>query len=230
MDLKKLAAQKAVELIQPNSVIGLGAGSTMAHMVGFLQRAVQNGLALGVATPSFNTRQLLLQSGITLLNTADLTKIDIYFDGCDQFDQNLTALKSGGGIHTQEKLLACMARQFVLVGDETKYSETLQTKYPLVIEVLPQACNYVAQAVPAALPVAKMLLRMGDKRDGPVVTENGNYLFDLWFDEWPPLATINPALKAITGIVETSLFYNIASKAIIAAEGGVLVLEKGSQA
>lgn len=230
MDLKKLAAQKAVELIQPNSVIGLGAGSTMAHMVVFLQQAVQNGLAVAAATPSFNTRQLLLQSGITLLNTADLTNIDIYFDGCDQFDQNLTALKSGGGIHTQEKLLACMARQFVLVGDETKYSETLQTKYPLVIEVLPQACKYIEQVVQAALPVAKMLLRMGDKRDGPVVTENGNYLFDLWLDAWPPLATINPALKAITGIVETSLFYNIASKAIIAGEGGVLVLEKGSQA
>ncbi len=230
MDLKKLAAQKAVELVQSNSIIGLGAGSTMAHMVGFLQQTVQNGLNVGVATSSFSTRQLLVQRGFSVLNTADLANIDIYFDGCDQFDKNLTALKSGGGIHTQEKLLASMATQFILVGDDTKYSETLQTNYPLVIEVLPQAFKYVAQIVPAVLPVAKILPRLGDKRDGAVVTENGNYLFDLWFDAWPPLATINPVLKAITGIVETSLFYNIASKAIIAGEAGVVVLEKGSRA
>ncbi len=229
MDFKKLAAHKAVELVHPNAVIGLGAGSTMAHMVGFLQQAVQNGLNVGVATSSFTTRQLLAQHGFTVLNTADLAGIDIYFDGCDQFDKNLNALKSGGGIHTQEKLLACMATQFILVGDDTKYSETLQTNYPLVIEVLPQAFKYVAHAVPALLPVAKMLPRLGDKRDGAVVTENGNYLFDLWFDAWPPLATINPVLKGITGIVETSLFYNIASKAIIAGKTGVVVMRKGNQ-
>ena len=67
---------------------------------------------------------------------------------------------------------------------------------------------------------------MGDKKDGPVVTENGNYLLDVYFESWPDLAGINHSLKNITGVVETSLFYGLASKAIIAGENGVAVLEK----
>jgi len=227
MDFKKQAAQKAVELIQDNSIIGIGAGSTMAHIVYFLREAVQKGLGVQVATSSFNTRQLLLDNGFTVLNTGDLTAVDIYFDGCDQFDKNLNALKSGGGIHTQEKLLATMAKQFIIVGDTAKYVNELQTKYPVVLEVLPQALKYVPIAVTALLPNTKTVLRLGDKKDGAVVTENGNYLFDVWFTAWPDLATINPAFKTIPGIVETSLFYNIASKAIIAGENGVVILEKG---
>jgi ribose 5-phosphate isomerase A len=67
---------------------------------------------------------------------------------------------------------------------------------------------------------------MNDKKDGPVITENGNYLLDVYFQQWPELADINPVLKAVSGIVETSLFFGIAQKAIIAGEGGVTVLEK----
>ena len=74
---------------------------------------------------------------------AQLKQIDIYFDGCDQFDNQLNALKSGGGIHTQEKLLASMAKQFVLVGDETKRVDSFDVKFPLVIEMLPQSLLYV---------------------------------------------------------------------------------------
>ena len=226
MNLKKQAAQKAVSLVEDNSTIGIGAGSTMAHIVYFLKEEVQRGLQVQVATSSFNTRQLLLTNGLAVLNTADLSTLDIYFDGCDQFDKNLNALKSGGGIHTQEKLLATMAKQFIIVGDEAKYSEKLQTKYPVVIEVLPQALNFVPAAVAAAFPGTKTVLRTDGKKDGAVFTENGNLLFDVWFTEWPLLSTINSSFKAIPGIVETSLFYNVAVKAIIAGEEGITILEK----
>lgn len=227
MDLKQLAAQKAVTLIQNNSTVGIGAGSTMAHIVNLLKEKVQNGLQVQVATSSFTTHRLLVQNGFTVLNTADLHSLDIYFDGCDQFDKNLNALKSGGGIHTQEKLLATMAKQFVLVGDEGKYAETLQTKYPVVLEVLPQALTFVPSAVEAVFTGTKTVLRQGDKKDGAVVTENGNYLFDVWFTAWPDIAQINPVFKTIPGVVETSLFYNIASKAIIAAaDGSIKVIDK----
>ncbi len=228
MDLKKLAAQKAVTLIKNNSIVGIGAGSTMAHIVGFLKDEVEKGLNVKVATSSFFTRQLLLQNGFTVLHTGDLEMLDIYFDGCDQFDKNLNALKSGSGIHTQEKLLATMAKEFVIVGDESKYAETLETKYPLVIEVLPQAARFAVKAIQEAFPGTKTALRTGDKKDGAVITENGNYLFDIWFSEWSRLSTINPACKSIPGIVETSLFYNIASKAIIACANGVRVLERNN--
>ncbi len=227
MDFKKQAAQAAASLVKDNSIIGLGAGSTMAHMVYFLKEMGDNGLSIKLLTSSFSTRQLLLQNGFALLNTADVAAIDIYFDGCDQFDINLNALKSGGGIHTQEKLLATMAKEFVLVGDETKYSEQLETKFPLAIEVLPQAVSFIPHRVQQIFPGTKTVMRLGDKKDDAVITENGNYLFDIWFTKWPPLAGLNSLLKNITGIVETSLFYGIATKAIIAGEGGVRTIYPG---
>jgi len=228
MDFKQQAAQAAAALIKDGSIIGLGAGSTMVHMVSSLKEEKDKGLSFKVLTSSFATRQLLLKSGFAVLNTSDIEAIDIYFDGCDQFDVNLNALKSGGGIHTQEKLLATMAKEFVIVGDESKFSGKLETKFPLVIEVLPQAASFVPTRVQSFFPGVKTLMRLGDKKDGAVITENGNYLFDLWFNDWPELSKLNPVLKNIPGIVETSLFYNIAAKAIIAGESGVRTLYPGS--
>ena len=68
--------------------------------------------------------------------------------------------------------------------------------------------------------------RISEKKDGYVITENGNYLLDVWLGEWPDLSTINPLLKSVTGIVETSLFYKLANKAIIAGEEGIKFLER----
>ena len=70
---------------------------------------------------------------------AAFKSIDIYFDGCDQLDSELNALKIGGGIHTQEKLLASMANEFILIGDESKLVQNFDNRFPVVIELLPQA-------------------------------------------------------------------------------------------
>ncbi len=226
MDFKKEAATKAINFIQHQQLVGLGAGSTIAFMVELLTEKKKTGLDIKLLTSSFNTRQLLLQKGFTVLSAADVTTIDIYFDGCDQVDKNLHALKSGGGIHTQEKLLASMAKQFILAGDEAKYVEQFTKACPLVIEFLPEALQFVPARLHQLFPDVKTVIRIGDKKDGAVITANGNYLLDVWFNTWPELSQINPMIKAITGVVETSLFYNLAHKAIIAGKDGVRVIEK----
>jgi ribose 5-phosphate isomerase A len=226
MDLKKAAAQKAVTFINNNTTIGLGAGSTIAHMVNFLSAEVKNGLTLKMVSASFNTHQLLLQKGFIVQSIADVAELDIYFDGCDQLDKNLNALKSGGGIHTLEKLLASMAKQFLLVGDEAKYVEQFDTTYPMVIELLPEAIGYVPASIQKLFPDVKAGLRMSDKKEGAAITDNGNYLMDLWFPVWPNLGQLNSLIKGITGVVETSLFYNLAHKAIIAGKDGIKIIEK----
>ena len=226
MDLKKEAALRAVELVTDKAIIGLGAGSTIAFMAAALQKTVDAGIDLSFITSSYSTLQLLNKLHLPVLTATSLSEIDIYFDGCDQLDKQLNALKSGGGIHTQEKLLASMAKQFVLVGDESKLVDQFHVKYPLVLEILPQACTYVIKEVINVFKSVKIEMRMGDKKDGPVITENGNYLADIFFEDWPPLASINPVLKSITGIVDTSLFFGLAKKAVIAGKEGVVVLEK----
>ena len=157
---------------------------------------------------------------------SSLSSIDIYFDGCDQFDKQLNALKSGGGIHTREKLLASMAKQFLLVGDEAKYVRQFDTTYPMVIDLLPEALRYVPASIQKLFPGVKTILRMSDKKEGAAITENGNYLMDVWFTNWPELQQLNSLMKGITGVVETSLFYNLAHKAIIAGEDGIKVIKK----
>lgn len=226
MDLKKQAAEKAATLVTTNTVVGLGAGSTIAHLVGFLERDINEGLNVAFVTSSFSTMQLLHDKKLRVYPTSSYANIDIYFDGCDQLDKQLNALKSGGGIHTHEKLLASMAKQFVLIGDEAKLVDTFDVKYPLVIEVLPQAVSFVRPMLRQTFEDLEIMMRINGKKDGPVFTENGNYLFDLYFKTWPNLASVNALLKSIVGIVETSLFYGLAHKAIVAGENGVIVLGK----
>ncbi len=226
MDLKKMAAQKAVTLITPGMTVGLGAGSTIAFMVVFLKQSMGEGLAINFVTSSFSTFQLLLKNGFPVGPINSRKEIDIYFDGCDQLDYHLNALKSGGGIHTMEKLLANMSAQFILVGDESKLVNKFDVKYPLVLEILPQAMAFVPFKMEQLFKGSKSLLRMNDKKDGPVITENGNYLLDIYFEEWPVLNETDLILKDVTGIIETSLFYLLAHRAIIAVETGIRVLER----
>src|ERR1700677_3953671 len=144
MDLKKEAAAAALPLILPGSMVGFGAGSTMAHLINLVSE--DRGLmgSLRVFSSSFTTRELLLQKGFVVQEAGWTAKLDTYFDGCDQFDRRLSALKSGGGVHTSEKVLAAMADEFILVGDAGKRVERLGVGYPLVLEVIPEALAYVS--------------------------------------------------------------------------------------
>ncbi len=226
MNFKQRAAAKAITFIKDGTIVGLGAGLTIAYIADYLKTKINEGLSIQLVSSSFTTKQLLIKENLKVLPVELCKEIDIYFDGCDQFDKQLNALKSGGGIHTQEKILASMANQFILVGDDSKLVDTFDTKYPLVIEMLPQSASFVPYKIQTLFPEVKIQWRINDKKDGAVITENGNYLIDVYFKTWPGLSSINQTLKSIAGVVETSLFYGMAHKAIIAGENGVRVLHK----
>lgn len=222
-DFKAEAAKAALPLISAGHVIGLGAGTTIARLVDLIR---QSDLAESVTfvSSSFKTNGYLQKSGLKVQSPSMLEKLDIYFDGCDQFDADLNALKSGGGIHTQEKILASMAAGFILIGDEGKYTDKLDNSFPLVVEILPQALHVVMKRLASLFPGADIMLRMSDRKDGAVISENGNLLADISFDVLPDLQTVNTQVKMIPGIVEHSLFYRMAAKAIIAGANGVRIL------
>ncbi|QJB33129.1 ribose 5-phosphate isomerase A [Chitinophaga oryzae] len=224
IDYKLEAARKALTYIREGHTVGLGAGSTIAHLVRELAAAPGLRENISVVTASFNTRLLLQEHGFIIRETASVAQLDFHFDGCDQFDRQLNALKSGGGVHTLEKLLAAMAQRFILVGDGPKYVEKLLPTVPVVIELVPDALSFVQQALRRLYPDAQPQLRLSNKKDGAVITERGNLLIDIFFTAFPPVAEINPQLKAIPGILETSLFYRMAHEAIIAGKNGVTVV------
>ena len=164
-----------------------------------------------------------MEHGFRFIASEHVNSIDIYFDGCDQFDAQLNALKCGGGIHTSEKIMASLAKAFILIGDVSKSVEKLDTTYPLVLEVLPTALILIKQWISAHIPTTKVTMRMSAQKDGAVITENGNYLLDVYFTEMLSMQYLN-AFKMIPGVVEHSLFVGIASKAIVAGPDGISIL------
>lgn len=225
-DLRQQAALEAARLIRPGSIVGLGGGSTIAHLIAALKQDPALVGSLRTVASSYTTRQRLLQEGFVVLESGWISRVDWYFDGCDQFDRRLNALKSGGGIHTSEKILAAMADQFILLGDHTKRVERLDATYPLVVEVVPEALGYVSDRLKQFFKPVRSELRLSDKKDGPVVTERGNLLIDNWFEAFPEPALLNERVISIPGILEHSLFFNMAHRAVTAGPGGIQIYTK----
>ena len=191
IDFKKEVAIKCVSLIKTGQVIGLGAGSTIAKLIDQLQidRALCSTLTF--VSSSFKTRLYLFEKGLNLGSFTVNSSIDIYFDGCDCFDANLNALKSGGGIHTNEKIMAISAKEFILIGDESKLVSIFPKNVPLVLEILPEALNIVKEKIKQLYPEAEFALRMSNQKDGALISDNGNLLADLYFPVFPELAQLN---------------------------------------
>jgi ribose 5-phosphate isomerase A len=223
MDLKKEAARVAYTLITNNTSIGLGDGSTVRQLAGYVIEGIRAGLNLSVYTSSFQTQDFLQDGGINVSDISRADSLDLYFDGCDQIDFQLNALKSGSGIHTMEKLLASMAKKFIIMADAPKYVSKLESKIPLVLEVLPLANLFVHKEMQVLYPEAKLSIRKTpDDENQPALTRNGNYLMDCRFPEWPETAIIQDQCNQITGVVEISLFYELVDEAIIAGNDAVL--------
>lgn len=223
-DFKLEAAKAAFKYIKAGQTIGLGAGTTVFHLVDMIKQDADLARSVTLVSSSFKTNAYLQQHGLNVKPSAVVKHLDIYFDGCDQFDQQLNALKSGGGIHTSEKILASMAAEFILMGDDAKFVPQLDHTYPLVVEILPQAQQIVFAKLAAAYPDATIKLRMSSQKDGAVISDNGNLLADIQFTGLPEPKQLNIQVKMIPGIVEHSLFYKMATSAVIAGENGIRII------
>ncbi|GAC1310622.1 MAG: ribose 5-phosphate isomerase A [Mucilaginibacter sp.] len=224
-DYKLEAAKAAIEFIQAGQTIGLGAGTTILHLITEISLRAELKDSVTFASSSFKTILSLTEKGLKVQPPAYLKHLTIYFDGCDQFDAELNAMKCGGGIHTTEKIMASMADEFILVGDESKFAGKLDNTYPVVLEILPQALQVVLHRLSLNYAGATLNLRMGDKKEGAVITEHGNLLVDLHLVTVLSLNKLNISLKMIPGIVDHSLFYRMATKAIIAGPGGIRIIK-----
>lgn len=221
--MKKKCAKEALKYIKDNTIIGLGGGSTISYLASFIKEV---GLNVKVVTPSFNTANLCVQNGLEILPTWSVNTIDVAFDGCDEVDEELNALKSGGGIHTKEKIIAKMAKEYILLVDESKVVKSLDFKYPIVLEIMPESKSYVENIVKSLGGEPSM--RISNSKDGLTVSDNGMFLMDVMFDKKKvgSLEVLDKTLKEITGVIDTSLFYNIATKALVVSEEGLRIINK----
>lgn len=221
-DLKKECAKEALKYIKNNTIIGLGGGSTISHLIRYIKE--DKNLKVKVVTPSFKTKLLCIENGLEVLHTFSVDKVSVAFDGCDEVDENLNALKSGGGIHTKEKLIASMSEDYILLVDKAKFSKTLTFKHPVVLEVLPDALKYVEGKVKelGGIPT----LRTSSSKDGGIITESGNLLIDAAFSDVKDIEKLEQDLNDITGVFDISLFTKVVTKVLITDEEGTRVVSK----
>lgn len=219
--MKQKCAQKAFEMIEDSMIIGLGGGSTVALLIHEIEKRNRH---IWAVTPSQDTMKLCIQHHIPVLPLEIMDEIDLAFDGCDELDADLNALKSCGGIHTREKIVASMAKEYVLLADEEKYKEKLVFAYPITVEVIRSAEKYVKRCLEEL--GAKVTERRSDGKTGLLISDDGNYLMEARFSHVDSIEKLTLKLDGIQGIVGHSLFYNIASKAVIAKEDGIKIIKK----
>ena len=222
MIMKKKCALYASKLVKDGMVVGLGGGSTISYLIDYVKDK-----DIKVVSPSSKTVLLAQKMGLTVLNTQYVDHVDIAFDGCDEVDSHLNALKSGGGIHTQEKIIASMAGEYIVLVDESKFHETLAFKVPVVVEVLPKTYSVVKKKLEKLN--GNVELRTASNKDGFLMSDEGNILLDVYFDGVRDIRLLNQTLLMMPGVVDTSLFVDILTGMILVNDKGVFKKERNGE-
>ena len=220
---KRRAGESATETVTDGDVVGLGTGSTAAHAVRALGEAVDAGLdVVGVPT-SRQSRALAREAGVPLRAPEDVARVDVAIDGADETLADGAALvKGGGAAHAREKVVDAAADRLLVVVDERKVVDRLAA--PVPVEVLPAARSAVAARVEAL--EGTPTLRAAARKDGPVVTDNGNLVFDCEFGAVGEPSRLAAALGGVPGVVEHGLFVGLADEVHVGGADGVRVTRR----
>lgn len=223
---KKRAAQAALSEVRDGQILGIGTGSTVAIFIEMLaERIEKEGLKVLCVPTSYQSAYLAMEKGLRLTTLEEHPILDLAVDGADEVDNKLNLIKGGGAALTREKIVDSAAKRFIVIADEGKLVERLGVKTPVPVEVIPMAWRTVANSV-RILGGDPRLRDGGDRKDGPLVTDNGNFILDIKFDEINDPRALEFELKRIPGVVEVGLFVNLANAAYIGSEKGVKKIER----
>lgn len=191
--------------VENGQVIGVGSGSTSyLALTRIAERIRTEHLSILAIPTSLEIRMTCAQLGIPVTSLFS-HKPDWTFDGADEVDSHFNLIKGRGGAMFKEKLLISSSPQTYILVDPSKKVERLGAKFPIPVEIFPEALTYVEDKLQRLNP-REIKLRMGKGKDGPIITENGNMILDVWMDYIPE--NTESTLKSITGVLESGLFMN----------------------
>lgn len=212
--MKQQVGKAAADLVQSGNIVGLGTGSTAAFMIQYLGERLQAGTLTdikGIPT-SFQASVLARKYGIPLTTLDEVDRIDIAIDGADEVDPQKNLIKGGGAAHTREKIVDGLASRFVVVVDSSKLVDKLGA-FPLPVEVMPMAMTPVMQMMEKLGGVPE--IRMGVKKDGPVITDQGNMILDVKFENLDNPAELEKTINNIPGVLDNGLFVGLTDLVLI---------------
>ncbi|WP_281260571.1 ribose-5-phosphate isomerase RpiA [Alkalicoccus saliphilus] len=213
---KKMAAEKAVELIKDGMKVGLGSGSTVFWAVKKLGEEVQKGLEVQAVPSSVETQKWAEKEGIPLFTLKQGEMLDVTLDGADEIDKSFNIIKGGGGAHLREKIIAASSNTLIIIAEKRKQVQVLG-KFPVPVEIVP----FEAASTLHRIASSGCRPELRKNNEDLFVTDNGNYIADCFYDSiyYPDL--LHEKLKSLVGVVETGLFVGMADKIILADGGGV---------
>lgn len=194
-EMKKVAAEAALEYLPDGGVIGVGTGSTVNHFIDLI--APLKHKFEGAVSSSEASTERMKAHGIPVFDLNAAGELEIYVDGADESNKHLHLIKGGGGALTREKIVAAASKKFVCIADESKLVDVLG-EFPLPVEVIPMARSYVAREIVkhGGTPVWRE----------DFITDNGNVILDVQNMEIMEPVKMEETMNHITGVVTVGLF------------------------
>jgi ribose 5-phosphate isomerase A len=219
---KACAAAAAAQEVQDGMLVGLGTGSTAAHLIAALGERVARGLRIRAVATSRASEALARRLGITMLDFADVPRLDLTIDGADEIDARFFAIKGGGGAMLREKVVAAASDRMVVIADGSKRVVAIGAAAAVPVEILPFArASLLAQLGQGQGQGAVLRLAGGE----PHVTDNGNMIVDCRLDLQNPRESA-AWLDGIAGVLGHGLFLDEVDAAYFAQDGTVSRLER----
>lgn len=213
-DMKKAAAEAALDYVDHGMIVGIGTGSTANHFIDLL--AGVKGKIDGAVASSEVSAERLRGHGIRVMDLNQVGDLALYVDGADESNHHLQLIKGGGGALTREKIAASASEQFICIADETKLVNVLG-KFPLPVEVIPMAQSYIG----------RQMIKLGGNpmlRDG-FTTDNGNIIIDVHDLNIMEAISMEQKINALAGVVTVGIFaHRPADVLILGGEQGVRTL------
>jgi ribose 5-phosphate isomerase A len=203
-EMKRKAAEAAMQYVVEGEIVGVGTGSTVNHFIDCL--ADIRDRIKGAVSSSEASTQRMQERGIKVLDLNDVDHIPVYIDGADESSHQLALIKGGGGALTREKIIAGASDKFICIADASKLVDVMG-KFPLPIEVIPMARNYIA----------RKLQQLGGR---PVwrenfITDNGNIILDVHELKITDPVGMENDINSWPGVVTCGLFANRGADVLI---------------
>lgn len=219
---KQRVANEAAKLVQDGMIVGLGTGSTANFFIDELARLKQqNNLQIKAVSSSVISSQYAQKLGLDLLAIEHVTKLDVYVDGADEISPELYVLKGQGQDLVKEKLLANAADKFIVVADDSKLVNKIGDKFPIPIEVMPEATQLVLNQLRQLGGEGNVRL---NSSGGASFSAAGNVVLDMSFTI--PAPELNALLNSVPGVIEHGLFIDTVSECYIATANDIQIMSK----
>lgn len=220
MNDKQLVAEYVANQIVDGMLVGLGTGSTANYFIDALARRMQEeSLKISTVSSSVVSAIKAHSLGLPLVGIEQVERLDVYVDGADEVDFELSLLKGKGSDLVREKLLAQNSHAFWVLIDQSKRVERLASKSPVPVEVMPFAWKLVLRSIEAI--GGRGGLRLNSAGDGIAVTAHGSLVLDMFFDTAADITLLNKTLSSIPGVVEHGIFHRLATEVFCAVEGNI---------